>query len=329
MDSSVIILIVILAIAGVVAVNIYNRILADEERKDMVANTFNKRMESFEKANEYSKNEVANSMIEFVDEKLSDKFPWLGEKIIHSGLKIKAPVYLMMTIASIACAGIGSFFYLTLIQEANFTLSIVIACIIATLTGVGFYGFLEYSIGQRTTLFDEQFGVSLDIMAAAMQAGASFINAMKFVCNSMEPPVSSEFEVVTTELALGVELPTVLNRFYGRMASSNLFLFVIAIKVANATGAALAPTFSTLAQVITERFRLQGMVKIAIAENIASILFLAAAPWLIIPFLASSWPEAYNDFLLQGWAQILIGVLFAWYCFGIFLMYKAIKAIEA
>ena len=162
-------------------------------------------------------------------------------------------------------------------------------------------------------VFDEQFGVALDVMAAALKGGSTFMNGLKFVSESMDPPIGQEFGKISSELALGVDIPTALERFRERIASKNVFLFVIAVKVANQTGAALAPTFVTLARVIGERFRLQGLINISISENIAGILVLGVAPWLIIPILAMSCRDIYSEFLATIWGQILTCFLFIYY----------------
>jgi Flp pilus assembly protein TadB len=95
----------------------------------------------------------------------------------------------------------------------------------------------------------------------------------------------------------------------------------------------LAPILTTLSQVIVERFRLQGLINIAISENMVGICILAAFPWLIIPLLAFAWPEAYVEFFKWNLGAIPIGkaigfIVFCWYCFGVFVMYKTVKAID-
>ena len=59
------------------------------------------------------------------------------------------------------------------------------------------------------------------------------MNGLKFVSESMDPPIGQEFGKISSELALGVDIPTALERFRERVASKNVFLFVIAVKVAN------------------------------------------------------------------------------------------------
>ena len=124
-----------------------------------------------------------------------------------------------------------------------------------------------------------------------------------------------------------------LDRFKDRVPSKNLLIFVIAIKIANQTGAALAPILTTLSRVIVERFRLQGLVNIAIAENFLGIMILASFPWLVIPLLAFAWPEAFVDFFVWNPGGIPYGKLtgvacFIWYLIGIYVMYKTVRSID-
>jgi Flp pilus assembly protein TadB len=270
------------------------------------------------------------SIIEHLDAKLSDKFPILGEKIIHAGYK-KTAFEWALTVGSITI--ILSILSLIFLREPFGIFSILFAIAVMVIVPGGAYFMMCQHIAKRVSLFDEQFGVGLDVMSASMKAGGTFVSSMRFIAEGSEPPLATEMGIMATELGLGVDMNTALDRFKDRIPSKNLLIFIIAIKVANQTGAALAPILTTLSQVIVERFKLQGLISIGVSENLIGICILAAMPWMVIPLLAFSWPEAYSEFFKYSPGGIPIGqiigfISFVWYCFGVRVMYKTVRSID-
>jgi Flp pilus assembly protein TadB len=274
--------------------------------------------------------EYQQTVIEYIDSKLLDKFPLLGPKMIHAGYRIKAFEWVMI-VAAITI--VASFLPMILLQSTFGLWALLFSAVLLFLVPVLAYFMLNLAISKRVSIFDEQFGVGLDVMAASMRAGGTFMSSIRFIAEGSEPPLSTEMGILATELGLGTEMNVALDRFRDRIPSKNLLIFVIAIKVANQTGAALAPILTTLSHVIVERFRLQGLVNIAIAENLMGICILASFPWIVIPLLAFAWPEAYVDFFVLAPGGIPVGKIigfacFLWYCFGIYVMYKTVKSID-
>lgn len=325
LDLNSLIILGFVAIAIIVTFSIYQKMAVKEESKEMLKSTFSATVQDASAVHDTDA-EYKQSVVDFIDSKLLDRFPVLGERITHAGFKMPAVLYVTLTIIIGIVAAFLAFNYaLTAVGKilaafvpiAVFGLTIIFSLLI-----------VEIKIRARVMEFDEQFGVGLEVLSAAMQAGNTFTSGLQFIARSMDPPLGREFGIVSTELSLGTDLPTVLDRFQDRMPSKNLFLFTTSVKVANHTGAALAPTFLILAGIISERFRLQGMVNIAIAENIGAMGILAVMPWIIIPFLTSSWPEAFKSFS-DWWAgQLIMIALFLWYCFGMYIMYKTVRSID-
>ena len=87
----------------------------------------------------------------------------------------------------------------------------------ALLVPVGSFIFIKRRINKRRQAFTEQLGDCLTTVANALRAGYSFQQAMDVVAREMEPPMSTEFERVSTDVAMGVALETSLeqmNRAY-------------------------------------------------------------------------------------------------------------------
>lgn len=328
--TTILILVVVAAVAGMGA-KFYLDLTRKEYTEDRMRQTYEAQSRGMEEdavSSEFA--EYQETVIEYVDSKLTDKFPVLGEKMVHAGYRIKALEWvLLVAVVSIVAAFIPMW-----VLQSTFGFSAIFFSIaVLVLVPILAYFVLNWHIASRITIFDEQFGVGLDVMAASMKAGGTFMSSIRFIAEGSEPPLSSEMGILATELGLGTDMNTALDRFRNRMPSKNLLIFVIAIKVANQTGSALAPILTTLSQVIVERFRLQGLINIAVSENFLGIMILASFPWLVIPLLAFAWPEAYAEFFSWNPGGLPLGktvgfLCFVWYCFGIYVMYKTVKSID-
>ena len=323
---------IVLALAGGIGAKMFLDIQQKEYTDERLRQTFaaqSKGMEDDVADGEFA--EYQESVLEHIDSRINDGFPLLGEIVVHAGYRIKAFQWCVnIFLISIVLSALVIYLLQSTFGIWAFVFSIVLFILVPSIA----YFILNMHIGQRISVFDEQFGVGLDVMSASMKSGGTFVSSIRFVAEGSEAPLSTEMGLLSTELGLGTDMNTALDRFRQRLPSKNLLIFVIAIKVANQTGASLAPILTTLSQVIVERFRLQGLVNIAVSENMVGICILGAFPWLIIPLLAFAWPEAYVEFFKWEFPAGIptgkaIGFLsFCWYCFGLFVMYKTVKAID-
>ncbi len=331
MDLTIIIIIgVVAAVLGVVF-----KIYADGAQKEY---TDERMRETFAAQSRGLEDELVTGefaqyqedVTDYIDSRISDKFPLLGKKLIQAGHKMKAMEWCT---AVGAAGGVAAILIIIFLGKTFGAFVFVVAGFILFLVPAVAYFMIGLDIGKRINIFDEQFGVGLDVMSSSMKAGGTFLSSIRFIAEGSEPPLGTEMGIVSTELGLGTDMATALDRFKERVPSKNLLLFVIAIKVANQTGSALAPLLTSLSHVIVDRFRLQGMVNTAVSENLMGVIILAAFPWLVIPLLAFSWPDAYADFFIWSLGGLPAGKIiallcFIWYSFGLSVMYKTVKSID-
>jgi Flp pilus assembly protein TadB len=326
----IILVVFVLLVIGV-AVKLFMDMNQKEFTEDRLKQTFaaqSRGLEDESVSSEFTQYE--ESVIEHIDSRLTDQFPLLGEKMVQAGHKIKALEWALIVAAVTVVVAVIPIFVL----QKTFGLGALAfsAFLIFLVPGLAYF-LLNLRISKRINEFDEQFGVGLDVMSASMKAGGTFFSSIRFIAEGSDPPLATEMGILATELGLGTDIPKALDRMKARVPSKNLLIFIIAIKVANQTGAALAPILTTLSLVIVERFRLQGLVNIAVSENMLGIIILGSFPWLVIPLLAVSWPEAYVEFFTFDFGGLPIGKIigflcFVWYCIGMYIMYKTVKSID-
>lgn len=136
----------------------------------------------------------------------------------------------------------------------------------------------------RTTYyrkFDEQLADSLMLVANSLKAGFSFMQSMEMLAREAPFPISDEFHRVTQEIALGIPIIEALNNMTTRVKSMDLQLLVTAVGIQYEVGGTLADILETIANVIHERIRIKGEIRVLTTQGRWSGGFLCALPILL------------------------------------------------
>ena len=136
----------------------------------------------------------------------------------------------------------------------------------------------------RREAFTEQLGDCLTTVSNALRAGYSFQQAMDVVAREMEPPMSSEFERVTTDVAMGVGLEDSLEQMNRRIGSSDFDLVVTAVLIQREIGGNLAQILDTISYTINERIRMKREINALTAQGRFSAWVLLLLPFVMAAF---------------------------------------------
>ena len=164
---------------------------------------------------------------------------------------------------------------------------------IAPLASVGilliFWLWVRMRIGKRRKAFTEQLGDCLTTVANALRAGYSFQQAMDVVAREMEPPISTEFERVTTDIAMGVTLEEALEQMNKRVGSPDYDLVVTAVLIQREIGGNLAQILDTISDTINERIRMKREINALTAQGRFSAWVL-----IVLPFVTAAFCYVFN-----------------------------------
>ena len=158
------------------------------------------------------------------------------------------------------------------------TLNIRVAPAAALASPVGMWIWLSVLIRRRRNSFTEQLGDCLTTVANALRAGYSFQQAMDVVSREMEPPISSEFERVMTDVAMGVSLENALEQMNRRVGSADFDLVVTAVLIQREVGGNLAQILDTISDTINERIRMKREINALTAQGRLSSWVLICLP---------------------------------------------------
>ncbi len=130
----------------------------------------------------------------------------------------------------------------------------------------------------RLKAFNDQLGDTITLMANALRAGYSLIQAMEAVSREMPPPISEEFARVVKEVGLGLTQEEAMNHLLERVRSEDLDLLITAINVQHEVGGNLAEILDSIGFTIRERVRILGEVRVLTAQGMLSGYVISFLP---------------------------------------------------
>ncbi len=199
----------------------------------------------------------------------------LARDIARADLKLKPSEYLAIWFGSIV--GVPILFLV---------LSLVFAPLgspIGLLLGmlVGFF-LPRFWLGRRRTSrlnsFNKQLPDTITLLANALRAGSSFLQAIEMVVREAQPPITIEFGRVVREVNLGLAFDVALENMVRRVRSDDLELMATAITIQHQVGGNLAEILDSIAFTIRERVRIKGEIRTLTAQQRMSGYVVAFLP---------------------------------------------------
>ncbi|HSW42611.1 MAG TPA: type II secretion system F family protein, partial [Patescibacteria group bacterium] len=139
--------------------------------------------------------------------------------------------------------------------------------------------------GKRLNQFNKQLPDTITLIANALRAGSSFLQAIELVVREARPPISTEFARVIREVNLGLPFEAALENLVRRVRSEDLELMVTAISIQYTVGGNLAEILDSIAYTIRERVRIKGEIRTLTAQQRMSGYVVAFLPIGLTAFL--------------------------------------------
>jgi tight adherence protein B len=143
----------------------------------------------------------------------------------------------------------------------------------------------------RLNAFNKQLPDTITLLANALRAGSSFLQAVELVVRESRPPITTEFSRVIREVNLGLPFEQALENMVRRVRSDDLELMATAISIQHSVGGNLAEILDSIAFTIRERIRIKGEIRVLTAQQRLSGYVVALLPVGILIFL---WVAAPN-----------------------------------
>jgi tight adherence protein B len=160
-----------------------------------------------------------------------------------------------------------------------------------------FIGFMlpRFWLGRRKSgrmnSFNKQLPDTITLIANALRAGSSFLQAIELVVRESRPPISTEFGRVIREVNLGLSFEVALENMVRRVKSDDLELMATAISIQHTVGGNLAEILDSIAYTIRERVRIQGEIRTLTAQQRLSGYVVGFLPIGLAGFLFIAAPK--------------------------------------
>lgn len=140
------------------------------------------------------------------------------------------------------------------------------------------FALLGLRIRRRRKKFTNQLGDMLTMVANALRAGFSFMQAFELISREMDAPMGREVQLVVNEVNLGNTLESALDNMQRRVASPDFELVVTAVLIQRQVGGDLASILDTISETIAERVRMRREVMALTAQGRASAMVVGLVP---------------------------------------------------
>ena len=212
----------------------------------------------------------------------------LARDIARADLKLKPSEFLMIWGASI----VGVPLLMLVFSIFSPSLGSPIFLLFGALLGFWLPRFwLGRRKGGRLNAFNKSLPDTITLIANALRAGSSFLQAIELVVRESRPPISTEFGRVIREVNLGLPFDQALENMVRRVRSDDLELMATAISIQHQVGGNLAEILDSIAYTIRERVRIKGEIRTLTAQQRLSGYVVGFLPMALAGFLFIAAPN--------------------------------------
>ena len=186
----------------------------------------------------------------------------------------------------------------------------------------------------RLNAFNKQLPDTITLIANALRAGSSFLQAIEMVVREAQPPITVEFGRVVREVNLGLAFDVALDNMVRRVRSDDLELMATAITIQHQVGGNLAEILDSIAFTIRERVRIKGEIRTLTAQQRMSGYVVAGMPIGLVGILFVIAPSFMQPMfenppgILGLPAGLIILMIGGFFMFIGFMLIRRIVAIE-
>jgi tight adherence protein B len=198
--------------------------------------------------------------------------PTLTEDLARAGLNITAPEYLLIRLGVVGLGALIGLF------RFGFSVGPLI------LGAVGYVVpplVVAYLQRRRQTQFNDQLASMLQLLSNSLKTGYAVDRALETVATKSQPPVSTEFERVATEITLGTSIEDALSSLLLRIDSPDLEFIVTAILLHIRVGGNLAEVLDNISDTLRDRLQTKRDMSVLTAQSRASASIITGLPILL------------------------------------------------
>lgn len=173
----------------------------------------------------------------------------------------------------------------------------VFAGALAVVAGVlGYIAELQVSL-RRTARIEAQLADAIDLMVAALGAGAGLTEAIESAVRETRGALGRELSDVVGRVRSGAAPAAVYEDLARRVPLETFRLFTFTLTVHGGVGGSLAPALSTVGKSIRDRIEIARRVRAEATQAQASVIGILAITWFLGLMMWRTNPVAFEEFL--------------------------------
>ena len=196
----------------------------------------------------------------------------------------------------------------TLLTLNLFNLPIILALLLGIIALSVPYVYVGFLARKRLKLFLQQMADGLAGISQGLEAGMGLLQSLTTVTKDMPDPFGTEFTIFMEEMNLGLSLTDALKKLQERVPLPEVRLFHNVLIVQRSTGGSLAEVLNKLADVIRDRFRIEGMIKSLTAQNRLSAWVVSCIPVFIAVAMFLADPELMDLVMSSPVGRTMMGL---------------------
>jgi tight adherence protein B len=230
--------------------------------------------------------------------------PTLSEDLARAGLNVTASEYLLMRIGAVAVGALVGLF------RFGFSFGPLILGVIGFFLPPLVVAYLQR---RRLAQFNEQLASMLQLLSNSLKTGYAIDRALETVAAKSQPPVSTEFERVTTEITLGTSVEEALSSLLLRINSPDLEFIVTAILLHIRVGGNLAEVLDNISDTLRDRIQTKRDMSVLTAQSRASASIITGLPillalglYIFVPGYYAPMTSTWVGYVMLGFAAFMI-----------------------
>jgi tight adherence protein B len=189
-----------------------------------------------------------------------------------------------------------------------------------TLDIIYFYRYSKYKKKIQNDLLD-----AISIMNNAFKAGMSITQAIDLVSREVNGPISKEFEKISTDIRMGLDIEIAFRRFSKRIKSEEAMYLASSLSVLNRTGGNIIKVFNSIEKNMFNRRKLNNELKSLTASSKLIMYALMVIPPLFIIFISIISKDYFEPLFTNPIGIILILIMSIIYITYIIVVMKVLK----
>jgi tight adherence protein B len=161
----------------------------------------------------------------------------------------------------------------------------------------------SYLAVRKTAKIETQLADSIDLMVAALGAGAGVADALENALRESRSPLRPQLEEVVGRIRFGDDPRTVYRALTERVPLETFLLFSSALGVQSETGGSLGPTLASVGRTIRDRIEIARRIRTNSAQSNVSTLAVMMLTYFIALVVWRTNPDQMRQFLATSIGQ--------------------------